>query len=259
MKNLKFFYFAVMVLSLLIYPKQSEAKQLRAAIIIDDFGGGGGGVSEFLEGDIPITAAVMPFTEKSKEHAEWAHRNGFEVMVHLPMEPKKGKRSWLGPKPITTNLSEAEVKKRVIEAIESVPHAKGLNNHMGSRAVENETIVRAIVEVVKEKKMYLVDSGTSPKSKFPKIAKELGVPLLSRDVFLDDISSTNHVKKQMMLLAEVTEQKGEGIAIGHVGVTGKKCSTGIFESMAYFKQRNIEIVPASALIMDEIRKLYFLF
>ncbi|MGG1679182.1 divergent polysaccharide deacetylase family protein [Neobacillus sp. NRS-1170] len=232
--------------------ENTEAKQLKAAVIIDDFGGGSGGVRDFLEGDIPITAAVMPFTENSKAHAEWAHKNGFEVMVHLPMEPKRGKRSWLGPKPITVDLTAKQVRQRVKEAIKTVPYAVGLNNHMGSLAVENERIVRAIVEVAKENKLYIIDSGTSPESKFPEIANELGVPLLKRDVFLDDISSSSHVYKQMIRLAKVTEIKGKGIAIGHVGVTGKVCSVGVFQSMDEFKKRHIKIVPVSELLSEKL-------
>lgn len=222
-------------------------KELRAAIIIDDFGGGTGGVRDFLEGKIPITAAVMPFTPNSREHAEWAHKNGFEVMVHLPMEPKRGKRSWLGPNPITVDLSQEEVRRRVEEAIKNVPYAVGLNNHMGSLAVENEMIVRTIVEVAKQKNLFIIDSATSPGSKFPQIAKELGVPLLKRDVFLDDISSSSYVRKQMIRLAKVTEIQGRGIAIGHVGVTGKVCSVGVFNSIEEFNRRNIKIVPVSQL------------
>jgi uncharacterized protein len=236
---------------------KKDANELKAAIIIDDFGGGTGGVRDFLEGDIPITAAVMPFTENSKAHAEWAHKNGFEVMVHLPMEPKRGKRSWLGPKPITVDLSKEEVRKRVEEAVKSVPYAVGLNNHMGSLAVENEEIVRIIVEVAKEKNLFIIDSGTSPGTKFPEIAKELGVPLLKRDVFLDDISSSSYVRKQMVRLAKVTEIKGKGIAIGHVGVTGKVCSIGIFQAIDEFKKRNIKIVPVSELFVGELTKKQF--
>src|SRR5437763_9005737 len=140
---MKKFVFVIIMLLLITFhtnaaENKKDANELKAAIIIDDFGGGTGGVRDFLEGDIPITAAVMPFTENSKAHAEWAHKNGFEVMVHLPMEPKRGKRSWLGPKPITVDLSPKEVKSRVEEALKSVPHEVGMNNHMGYRAVEDE-------------------------------------------------------------------------------------------------------------------------
>ena len=256
--------FALLLFTFLLLPLQTnasedkkETKELMAAIIIDDFGGGTGGVRDFLEGDIPITAAVMPFTENSKPHAEWAHKNGFEVMIHLPMEPKKGKRSWLGPNPITVDLTPSEVRKRVEEAIKSVPYAIGLNNHMGSRAVEDEKIVRAIVEVVKERGLYIIDSGTSPDSKFPKVALEMGVPLLKRDVFLDDISSSSYTRKQMSRLARITEFKGQGIAIGHVGVTGKVCSIGIFQSMEEFQKRKIKIVPVSKLFAEKLIEKQF--
>lgn len=233
---------------------KGEVKQLKAAIIIDDFGGGIGGVKEFLEGNVPITAAVMPFNEKSTEHAKWAHKNGIEVMIHLPMQPKRGKKSWLGPNPITVDLSSNEVKERVYEAIRSVPYAKGLNNHMGSLAVEDEDIVRAIVEVAKERNLYIVDSGTSPKSQFPEVTKELGVPFLKRDVFLDDISSTSYVRKQMERLAKITEIKGQGIAIGHVGIHGKVCSSGVLQSLDEFKKRQIKIVSVSDLLPTIITK-----
>lgn len=257
--------FALLLISLFLFSSfhqpamavKRQPKQLKAAIIIDDFGGGTGGVRDFLEGEIPITAAVMPFTENSKEHAEWAHKNGIEVMVHLPMQPKKGKRSWLGPKPITVDLSPKEVKQRVEEALKTVPYAVGMNNHMGSLAVEDEDIVRAIVEVAKERKLFIIDSATSPKTKFPEIAKELGVPLLKRDVFLDDISSSSHVRKQMIELAKITEITGKGIAIGHVGVTGKVCSVGVFQSMEEFERRNIKIVPVSQLFSGKLTEQYF--
>ena len=200
----------------------------------------------------------MPFTEHSTEHAKWAHKNGIEVMIHLSMEPKKGKRSWLGPRPITNDLSPEEVRQIVEDAIKDVPYAVGINNHMGSLAVENEEIVRAIVEVAKERRLFIIDSGTSPNTKFPKVAKELGVPTFKkRCVSLDDISSSAHVRKQMIRLAKITEIKGTGIAIGHVGVTGKVCSIGVFQSMEEFKKRNIKIVPVSKLFSDEINRKVF--
>lgn len=43
------------------------------------------------------TVAVMPFMPTTKKDAELANKYGHDVIVHLPMEPKKGKKSWLGP------------------------------------------------------------------------------------------------------------------------------------------------------------------
>ncbi|WP_078550744.1 divergent polysaccharide deacetylase family protein [Litchfieldia alkalitelluris] len=255
-------YLITLVLTVFIalgtfYPVYADSEELQAAIIIDDFGGGIEGVADFLNGNVPITAAVMPFTEKSTEHASWAYENGFEVMIHLPMQPKKGKLSWLGPNPIIKNLSSEEVKVRVEKAIDSVPFAKGLNNHMGSLVVEDERIVRVIVQVAKEHQMYIVDSGTSGNSKFPEIAEELGVPLIKRDVFLDDISSVAYVRKQMSKLAKITEKHNRGVAIGHVGLTGKICSTGIIQSMDEFNKKHIKVVPVSHLLSDELKEHYF--
>ncbi|MFA9556035.1 divergent polysaccharide deacetylase family protein [Evansella sp. AB-rgal1] len=234
---------------------QTSYEDGKVAIIIDDFGGYTGGVTNFFDSDIPITVAIMPFLDASSEQANIAHEKGLEVMIHLPLEPKKGKRSWLGPLPITSELETAEVKRRVKKAIESVPHAKGLNNHMGSKIVGNERIVRAILEVAKEHDLYIVDSGTSGDSVIPKIAKELDIPFSVRDWFLDDThSSRDHVYKQMLHVCELAKNNGEVIAIGHVGVKGIDTFNGISDALAHFEKNNVSIVPASHLLKTKIEK-----
>ena len=234
---------------------ESISNDMKVAIIIDDFGGKVKGVNEFFEANIPITVAVMPFLDQSKQQAELANDLGLEVMIHLPLQPKKGKTSWLGPKPITKDLPLDEIKKRVVEAIESVPHAKGMNNHMGSLIVEDEAIMRVILETAKENNLYFIDSGTNPKSVIPKLAEELGVPWAMRDVFLDDtLSSSRHVYKQMHRLMRVAERKGHGIAIGHVGVKGEATVKGVKEAVKDFEQKKVHIVPASHLLQSKIEK-----
>lgn len=147
-------FFSLVFITIVLLPHTIAAndlpEELQVAIIIDDFGGNVKGVDEFFESKIPITVAIMPFLDQSTLQAQLAHDLGLEVMIHLPLQPKKGKKSWLGPNPITNDLSLAEVKKRVVNAIESVPHAKGMNNHMGSLVVENEAIMRVIIETAKD-------------------------------------------------------------------------------------------------------------
>ncbi|WP_368504671.1 divergent polysaccharide deacetylase family protein [Alkalihalophilus sp. As8PL] len=225
----------------------------KVAIVIDDFGGDVKGVDSFLKGDIPITVAVMPFLEYSTEQAEQAHHAGLEVIIHMPLEPKKGKASWLGPKGITSDLSDAEVRSRVEEAIEDVPHAVGLNNHMGSKIVEDERIMNVILDVVREHGLYVIDSGTSNKSVISKLAELKNIPHSTRDVFLDDtLSSRQHVFKQMQVLQKVASNDGNAIGIGHVGIKGDETAAGILSSLREFEKNKIKIVPASHIIDTEI-------
>ncbi|OLO42782.1 hypothetical protein BTR23_01925 [Alkalihalophilus pseudofirmus] len=233
----------------------SDNKPIRAAIIIDDFGGDVNGVDEFFASKIPITVAVMPFLKNSEEQAIKAHELGLEVMLHLPLEPKKGKKSWLGPNPITSDLSDDEVRKRVKAAIESIPHVAGINNHMGSKIVEDEKIMRIILEVVKEHNLYVIDSGTSGKSVIPRLAEEMNIPWATRDTFLDDTHSpSSHVYKQMLKMAKVASKRGKAIGIGHVGIKGQETVKGVQSALPYFKENGIEIVPASHLLETKIDK-----
>ena len=112
-------------------PSKNQVRK-ELAIVIDDFGNNMKGTEEMLNLPVPITVAIMPFLSTSKEDAIRAHKKGHEVIVHLPLEPKKGKKSWLGPGAITTDLSDEEIRKRVKDAIESIPYAVGMNHHMGS-------------------------------------------------------------------------------------------------------------------------------
>ncbi|PYZ98535.1 hypothetical protein CR205_08095 [Alteribacter lacisalsi] len=234
---------------------EENGQEAKVAVIIDDFGGNTGGVYRFLRSEIPITVAVMPFLDESTEQAEMAHELGFEVIVHLPLEPKRGKASWLGPLPITSALSNEEVKNRVRKAIEDVPYAKGLNNHMGSNIVGNKRIMKAILEVAREYDLYVIDSGTSPDSVIPELAEEMNLRWAARDTFLDDSrSSRNHVYKQMLRLCSQAEKHGGAIGIGHVGIKGTDTFNGISDSLAHLKNRNVRIVPVSELIPTSVEK-----
>lgn len=146
--------------------KESVKKEL--AIVIDDFGNNMKGTEEMLNLPVPITAAIMPFLSTTERDARMAHEKGHEVIVHLPMEPKKGKKSWLGPGAITTDLSDEEIRKRVEQAIESVPYAVGMNHHMGSKATEDERVMRIVLSVCKDIELYFWTAGQQERVSFRK-------------------------------------------------------------------------------------------
>lgn len=221
----------------------------RIAIIIDDFGNNGEGTEEMLKSiNRPLTCAVMPFMPNTKEEANLAHEMGHEVIIHIPMEPHRGNPNWLGPKGITTLLSTEHIKDIITEAIEEVPFAVGVNNHMGSKATEDKRVIRAIVEVLKDKNMYIVDSKTSPNSVIREIAEELGVIVYERDVFLDNKKDLLNVKKQIKTLELIAEKNKIAIGIGHVGPEGGNVTAKAIKDMiTEIESMGLEIVPVSKL------------
>jgi uncharacterized protein len=227
---------------------QEKKIKARVAIIIDDFGNDGAGTKEMLEINRPLTCAVIPFLENTKLDAEAAHKAGHEVIIHIPMEPHKGNPKWLGEKGITGNLTEEQVKSILKEAIEDVPYAVGVNNHMGSKATEDEQIMKAILEVIKERNMYIIDSKTSMNSIVKKIAEDLEVPVLERAVFLDNQKDIDSLKRQIRQLEQIALEKGYAVAIGHVGPEGGIVTAkAIKEMIPELEAMGIEIVPVSYL------------
>ncbi|MFX3623012.1 MAG: divergent polysaccharide deacetylase family protein [Ectobacillus sp.] len=215
-------FFSIMV----AFPSFISAKTShKVAIVIDDFGNNMKGTEQMLSLPIPLTAAVMPFLPSTKTDAQLAHAKGYEVIVHLPMEPIKGKRSWLGPNAITTDLSDEEIRKRVEMAIRDVPFAIGMNNHMGSKATADERVMRIVLSVCKKHGFFYLDSKTNSKSVVRKVAKEIGVPVIENNLFFDDLYTHSHVVKQADLLLDKIATEPVVVAIGHVGPPGEITSS----------------------------------
>jgi polysaccharide deacetylase 2 family uncharacterized protein YibQ len=216
--------------------KEEISSSKKIALVIDDFGNDMRGTSEMMELPIPFTAAVMPFMPTTKRDAEWAHRLGHEVLIHMPMEPVRGKKSWLGPGAITTDLPDEEIRKRILGAIHDVPFAVGINNHMGSKATADKRVMSIILEICKEKNLIYLDSKTTHKSKVQPIARELGVRSIENQLFMDDIYTRRHILKQARKLNEHVLKNENTVVIGHVGVPGKITAAVLKESIPALRQ-----------------------
>ena len=106
--------------------------------------------------DIPLTAAVIPHEIASQRHLEQAKSAGFDVLVHLPMEPGNAQLVTSGM--ITVDMETAEVSTLTREALRGLPGVVGVNNHMGSKATEDERVVQAVLEVMAEEGLLFLDS-----------------------------------------------------------------------------------------------------
>lgn len=223
--------------------------QHKLAVIIDDFGNDQKGTEQMLKLPIKITVAVMPFLPTSKSDAEEAHKRGHDVIIHMPMEPKQGKADWLGPGAITSKMTNEEVRKRMEEAIDHVPHAIGVNNHMGSKITGDERIMSIVLDVCKERGLFFVDSKTNYHSVTGKLAAEKGMPNIKNDIFLDDVHTVQHVTKQLRSAAEHAEKNKTCITIGHVGVFGERTAAALLGTINEL-QKKVTFVGIHELVQE---------
>ncbi len=185
------------------------------AIIIDDVGGDLRLTEEILEIGKSLSLSILPSLPYSRESAELAQENGFEVMLHLPMEPKEEIGNPLEEETIMTYMSEEEIEDIVWDALEKVPFAKGVNNHMGSKATEDERVMETILKLLAEKGFFFIDSKTTPNSVGSKLARELGVLSGENQLFIDNQNDYLSIEERLHLGMKIAKSKGTCIIIGH--------------------------------------------
>lgn len=183
------------------------------AVIIDDIGYNLalGKRTVDLSGD--FTLAVLPFTPHGIELAERAHRRGKEIMLHAPMSNRHNYP--LGRGGLISGMQRAEFLAVLRQNIANVPHIKGVNNHMGSLLTEQVEPMRWLMEELKNRQLYFVDSRTSAQTQALIMAEKIQLPSRRRDVFLDDERSSSKIKYQLIRALKLARQRGSAIAIGH--------------------------------------------
>ena len=184
-------------------------------IIIDDFGYRDDNVSEgFLSLDADITFAIIPGHQNSKVFAAKADQNGYEVIVHMPMESTNETRGEKEYK-LTTSMTSDEIESKVEEVISEFPEAVGMNNHQGSKATSDKRIMNIVGNVLKRHGKYFIDSRTSSDTVAETTMRSRGVPTIRRHVFLDNENQKNKIREQLYKLADKAELKGLAVGIGH--------------------------------------------
>ncbi len=225
-------------------------KSGKLAIVIDDFGYGAEGTLDMLSLDIPLSVAIMPFSEKAVEEADLAVEKGKEVIVHMPMESLSGNPSWVSPEGIFRTMTTEKIVEQTEKAFAILPMAVGLNNHMGSAIMEDERTLSAVLSVMQAKgNVFFLDSVTTAKSRGEELAQLYGVPFIKRDVFLDSTKDINTIKANIEKAGKVALEYGSAVAIGHVGVEGGDATVVALKEMIPILQNSgVEFVFLSSLV-----------
>lgn len=189
-------------------------KRVQVAIIIDDMGYHPEEGRALIALDLSLSFSFLPHAPFTQELEEMAYQKGNSILLHLPLEPRSAE--W-DPGPGALYLSDdSSTKRRKFYAdLRLVPHATGVNNHMGSLFTENGPAMAELAALLSEEQLFFIDSYTTSESKGMVSAREKKVPTSRRHIFLDNVQDREAICLQLEKLIRLAEHQEYAIGIGH--------------------------------------------
>lgn len=191
-----------------------KTKRPRIAIIIDDMGYHQQLGRQFLQLDLNLTYSFLPDAQYSGELATAAFQTGRDILVHLPMEPKDPAKH-PGANALSVQDTPERIRQKMATMLSAIPHAIGANNHMGSRFTEDSGAMQVVIDTLKNRSFFFIDSFTTAASRGLAIAQQQGVPTAPRHVFLDTAQEPQQIDRQIEQLLASAKKRGWAIGIGH--------------------------------------------
>jgi len=187
---------------------------------------------------------------KNVQIAEEAGMRGYQIILHLPLESKSNEI--LEKDTLYCAMNKNEITKRLRSILKNVPCISGVNNHQGSRATEDEKMMRIIFSELRKEKLFFLDSLTTNKSVCSMVAKTQGVKYAKRDVFLDLPPSKLkneelrvYIQGQLDKLYRIAIKRGYAIGIGH----NRKVTLSVLkDAMPQLEKKGIKFVFLSELV-----------
>ena len=214
-------------------------------VVIDDFGYRNDWVLEgFLNLDASLSYAVIPGNQFSTSTGSLIHDNGYELIIHMPMQAVGSAPGEVDFRLLTT-MNKENIYSRIHSALVQFPTAVGMNNHQGSAFTSHPYSMSIVASELRRQNLYFLDSVTSAHTVGAESMRSAGVPVVERDLFLDSVDDLNYVNEQLDRLAYLSRQHGYAVGIGHVRAN---TLLALQQSIPRLKQAGHEFVFVSEVV-----------
>ena len=213
------------------------------AVVIDDMGIAKKRTADIISLQAPLTASFLTYGADLDNQVKAAKKAGMEIMLHAPMEPYSNMD--VAPDVLTTKMSKEDVRLGLEKMLSKFSDIKGINNHMGSKFTENKDKMQVVMEVLKEKDLFFLDSKTTSHSVGKELAQKNGVSYATRHVFIDNKNQVDYILNQLKIAEKIAKRNGYAVAIGHP-------KSGTYEALKQWlpslKEKKIKILHMSDIV-----------
>lgn len=238
--------FYICLLTVFSFHSHAESDKKYLAIIIDDVGNNLPLGRRAVELPGAITYAILPHTPAAKKLAFYTTQVNAkkEVIVHMPMESVEERR--LGPGGLTTDIDKQIFVDTVKTALQEVPFAKGLSNHMGSYLTTLPDRMHWLMTELNRQGLYYIDSKTTAASVAEQAAYDSQVPFLARDTFLDHNPDPTAISEAFSKALATAQKTGLAVVVAH---PYRSTLTFLERELPKLSGHNIELIRASDAIL----------
>ena len=184
------------------------------AIVIDDMGMDRKRTAKVIDLPGPLTLSFLAYADDLAQQTRSIRASGHELMLHVSMEPSS-KSVDPGPNVLLATDTPEEIRRRLLWGLDRLSGVIGINNHMGSRFTESRAGMTVVMNELKERGLLFLDSRTTPRSVGALVGRAAGVPVVERNVFLDNVNELKAVNARLAEVERVAKRSGAAIAIGH--------------------------------------------
>ncbi len=219
------------------------------AIILDDAGYNLDAVRRVLALPFPVAISILPSTPFAREVAEITRKANHVVMLHLPMEPNGQylQKHPMGNDFLRSGMERDELERLVLSELEQIPYVEGVNNHMGSRLTSMQQPMAWLMDVLRKRSLFFVDSRTGKDSIAAEEARKAGIAWGERQIFLDHYPQAEDIAAAWEKAIHCYRTLGSCIVIAHPNE-----ETLAFLENRVPKQDQELIVSVTSLLRQEV-------
>jgi polysaccharide deacetylase 2 family uncharacterized protein YibQ len=204
------------------------------AIVLTGVGIGARGTAEAIS-KLPgaVTFAFAPYGRDLPSQVARARRDGHEILLQVPMEPRDYPESDPGPHTLRSNVDNKENIERLHWLMSRFTGYIGLTNFMGDKLMRADKSYAALLEEINRRGLLFLDDGLSEGSGTKPLAGKIGLPVgvadrvheagagKSLDTQLDEIEMLARKKGSAILTVPALPANIDKIAVWERGLAAR--------------------------------------
>ena len=217
----------------------------RVAIVVTGLGLSAAATESAIQG-LPgsVTLAFAPYSVQLNEWIRLARAAGHEVLINVPMEPTNYPAYDPGPQTLLTSLNAEGNLDRLLWSLSRGTGYVGVVDFLGSRFTTSSKHMRPVLEAINARGLLYLDSGSSPRSVSPIVARNANLAWAMATLTLDQRASRTEIDRKFAELEQRAKRDKRAIGIASpYPVSLERIASWVRQ----FEARGIAIAPVSAL------------